>query len=257
MGEDAAHIVGDLAHDEAVEQGHLPSRPGAGNDTAGRQEAEISHRRVEAVGPELRVFFGPRRGRGDPPPGVLDRRVDRLAGDRSICRTLQPVFHVPDLLRDRGDDGHFALSLTQSGDVSVYHSSAARLHLQAFCRRAGDPYWEMLAKSSYFVPYTQGVKTRGAKISPDLQLRLLRSRSAHPHLRTAVYGRVPTWMTSPIRSTTRISMPGRRNRRNCCAAAGPAQTVSISSTLPRRSRIWERASCMPANRSVSTSSNIC
>src|SRR5205814_6831108 len=131
------------------------------------------------------------------------------------------------------------LSLTQSGDVSVYHSSGARLHLQAFCRRAGDRIGGMLAQGSYFVPYTQAVKSRGAKISPDLQLRLLRSRSAHSHLRTAVYGRVPTWMTSPIRSTTRISMPGRRNRRNCCAAAGPAQTVSISSTLPRRSRIWE------------------
>jgi hypothetical protein len=60
-----------------------------------------------------------------------------------------------------------ALSLIQSGDVSVYHSSGARLHLQAFCRRAGDPYWEMLTQSSYFVPYTQAVKTGGAKISPD------------------------------------------------------------------------------------------
>src|SRR5947207_15251383 len=167
MGEDAAHIVGDLAHHEAVEQGHLPPRPGAGDDAAGRQEAEIAHRRVEAIGPQLRLFFGRRGGRGDPPPGVLDRLVDRLARDRSVCRALQPVFHVPDLLRDRGDDGHFALSLTQSGDVSVYHSSAARLHLQAFCRRAGDPYWEMLTQSSYFVPYTQAVKTGGAKISPD------------------------------------------------------------------------------------------
>src|SRR2546421_117951 len=39
MGEDAAHIVGDLAHDETVEQGHLPPRPGAGNDAAGRPPA--------------------------------------------------------------------------------------------------------------------------------------------------------------------------------------------------------------------------
>src|SRR5437763_17085305 len=98
MGEDAAHIVGDLAHDETVEQANLPPGPGAGTDAAGRQEAEIAHRGVEAVSPELRVFFGRRGGRADPSPGVLVRLVDRLASDRTICRGLQSVYDVPDLL---------------------------------------------------------------------------------------------------------------------------------------------------------------
>ena len=50
---------------------------------------------------------------------------------------------------------------------------------------------------------------------------------------------LPIWMTPAARSTTRIFTPGHRNRRNCCAAAEPAQTASTSTSSPRRSRIWE------------------
>ena len=45
--ENAAEIVADIAHDEAVEQGHFPVGAGAGKDAASRQEAEILQRRVE------------------------------------------------------------------------------------------------------------------------------------------------------------------------------------------------------------------
>src|SRR5207244_433540 len=55
------------------------------------------------------LLLRPGGGMGDAPPGVLDRPVDRFTG-----RPLEPVFHVPDLLRDRGDDRHFALSLTKA-----------------------------------------------------------------------------------------------------------------------------------------------
>src|SRR6185312_14180882 len=76
MREDAAHIVRDLAHDEAVEERHLAPRPRSGDDAPGRQKAEIAHRRVKAIGPTLRLFFRRGRGGGDAPPGVLDRLVD-------------------------------------------------------------------------------------------------------------------------------------------------------------------------------------
>ena len=106
MGENAAHVVGDRPHHKAVEQGDLAPGAGAGDDPPGRQKLKIAHRRVKPLGPALGVFFRRRDRPGDAPPGVLDRLVDRLAGDRSIGRPLQPVLHVPDLLRDRGDGGH-------------------------------------------------------------------------------------------------------------------------------------------------------
>ncbi len=106
MGEDPAHVVGDRPHHEAVEQGHLTPGAGAGDDPPGREKAEIAHRRVKPLGPALGVGFRRRDRLRDSPPGVLDRLVDRLARDRSVGRPPEPVFHVPDLLRDRGDGRH-------------------------------------------------------------------------------------------------------------------------------------------------------
>ena len=51
MREDAAHVVGDRPHDEAVEQRHAALGAGAGDDAAGRQELEILEGGVEAAGP--------------------------------------------------------------------------------------------------------------------------------------------------------------------------------------------------------------
>jgi hypothetical protein len=99
MLEDAAHVVRDGAHDEAVEQRHVALGAGAGQDPAGRQILEAGERVVEAVGP-LRAHLrrlGLGQRLGDPAPAVLDGLVDRRA-----VRPLEPVFHVPDLLRDRG-----------------------------------------------------------------------------------------------------------------------------------------------------------
>ena len=106
MGEDAAHVVRDRPHDKAVEQRHLAPGTGAGDDPPGRQKAKVAHRRVEPLGPALGIFLRHCKRPRDAPPGVLDRLVNGLAGDRPIGRPPEPVFHVPDLLRDRGDGSH-------------------------------------------------------------------------------------------------------------------------------------------------------
>ena len=103
MGEDAAHVVGDRAHDEAVEEGDAALRAGTGEDAARRQELEAGQRLVEFLRPGRAPGFGLglRHGLGHPAPAILDRLVDRLA-----VEGLQPVFHVPDLLGYGGDLGH-------------------------------------------------------------------------------------------------------------------------------------------------------
>src|ERR1051325_6490634 len=101
MREDAAHVVRDRAHYEAVEERDLPLGPGAGDDPSGRKKTEIAHRGVKPLGPVGRVLLGRGASLRDAAPGILDRAIDRLAGG-----ALQPVLHVPDLLRDRGDGGH-------------------------------------------------------------------------------------------------------------------------------------------------------
>ena len=47
------------AHDEAVEQRDVAARAGAGEDAAGRQEAEIGHSLVEARAHFSRAFLPP------------------------------------------------------------------------------------------------------------------------------------------------------------------------------------------------------
>ena len=95
MLEDPGHVVRDVAHDEAVEQGDPAPGAGAGEDAAGGQELEILHRFEEALLPGGRIGFGASEFGRNPPPSVVDGLVERLA-----VQGLQAVLHVPDLLRD-------------------------------------------------------------------------------------------------------------------------------------------------------------
>ena len=96
MFEDAAKIVADVAHDEAVEQRHAAVSASAGQDAAGGQKPEIPQRVVERLLPPARFGFAGGQCMRDPPPGVLDGQIDR----RPIgCR--EPVLRIPDLARDR------------------------------------------------------------------------------------------------------------------------------------------------------------
>src|SRR5271165_4279327 len=98
MRKDAAEVVGDVAHDEAVEQGDAAFAAGAGEDAAGREKPKILQRLVEWLLPSFRLRLGLRQRAGDTTPAVLDRAVDRRpVGD------LQAVFRIPDLPRDRCD----------------------------------------------------------------------------------------------------------------------------------------------------------
>ncbi len=113
MGEDPGHVVRHGAHDEAVEERDAAPAAGAGDDAPGGQEAEAFERLAEARGPlrAHRVLLRLGKSRRDALPGILDRLVERLA-----VRPLEPVFHVPDLLRDRGDARH--ASYNSSGGVA-------------------------------------------------------------------------------------------------------------------------------------------
>ena len=96
MIENAAEVVGDVAHDEAIEQGHAPVGAGARQDAARRQEPEVLQRLVEGLLPLAGLGLHGSQGTGYPPPAILDGEVDRRA-----IGILQPVFGVPDLPRDR------------------------------------------------------------------------------------------------------------------------------------------------------------
>ena len=114
--EDAAHAVGDGAHDEAVEQCHLPGCSGPGGDAAGGKKLEVLQRGIETVFPGLRISLDPRHVARDSPPGVLDTAIDRRA-----IRLLEAVFHVPDLFCDgSGEAGHGSACLTSGrGSASL------------------------------------------------------------------------------------------------------------------------------------------
>ena len=100
--EDAAHVVGDRPHDEAVEKRDRPPRPRARRDTSGGEVFEILKRCIESSLPRRRVLFDRGERAGDAAPAILDGRIDGGA-----VRLFQAVFHVPDLLGDRGGEtGH-------------------------------------------------------------------------------------------------------------------------------------------------------
>ena len=97
--EDAAHAVGDGAHDKAVEQRHLPRGARTGGDAPGGQIFEILQRGVEFPLPAVGILFDAGQIAGDAAPAVLDRLVDRGA-----VRLFETVFHVPYLLGDGGGE---------------------------------------------------------------------------------------------------------------------------------------------------------
>ena len=101
MGEDAGHVVRNRAHDEAVEEGDVAPAAGPGKDASGRQKLEVSQRLGKAAGPKRRVALGCGQCRRDAAPAVLDGLVHNGA-----VRPAQAVLHVPDLLRNGGDNGH-------------------------------------------------------------------------------------------------------------------------------------------------------
>jgi hypothetical protein len=77
--EDAGQVVGDFAHDEAVEQRHPVSGAGAGKNAAAGEEAKILQQMVEALRPPFRVLLLRRCDRlRHAPPAVADAR---LAGE--------------------------------------------------------------------------------------------------------------------------------------------------------------------------------
>src|SRR3546814_11579156 len=91
--EDAAHVVGDGPHDEAVEQGDVAVSPGAGLDAPGRQKTEILQRRKELRFHGLagcRLWLGGGQGAGDAPRSE-ERRVGK--GRVSQCRSRRSPYH--------------------------------------------------------------------------------------------------------------------------------------------------------------------
>ena len=71
--EDALEVVGDAAHDEAVEQGDAVAAAGTGEDAAPGQEAEVLQQLEEARLPVLvRGLLGSRDRASHAPPGVAD-----------------------------------------------------------------------------------------------------------------------------------------------------------------------------------------
>ena len=115
--EDAVETVGKGAHDETVEKRHVAIRACTGEDSPGRQKAEILQRSIEPLLPGAAVGLGRGERARNPPPGVLDGAVDRRAVQR-----LEAILHVPDGLGDRGSETcHAVLSKAGSEGGSTYH----------------------------------------------------------------------------------------------------------------------------------------
>src|ERR1700737_1986565 len=101
MGKDPAHVVRDRSHHKAIEQSYQPAAAGTGDDPPRRQEFEIGHRRIKSLAPQRGVALGGGKCGRHAAPGILDRLVERLARRRP-----EPILHVPNLLRNRCDNGH-------------------------------------------------------------------------------------------------------------------------------------------------------
>ena len=113
MGEDAAHVVRDGAHDEAVEERDAALGARAGQDSPGRQEAIAGQGLGEGQRPFAALLgrLGLRRRHRHARPAVGHVAVHRRAVGR-----FQPVFHVPDLARDIAHGGFAVLA------TFLYHS---------------------------------------------------------------------------------------------------------------------------------------
>ena len=132
MLEDAAQVVGDHAHDEAVEQGHRPGGPGAGDDPPGRQEAVVAQGVVELGfdrSADIRIFRLRDRV-GDAPPGILDRALALAVARR------EAVFAGPDFSGQRGVERHGVLARQWVGQPvrvgAAFHRAAGPSHLALF-----------------------------------------------------------------------------------------------------------------------------
>ena len=79
MREDAAEVIFDIAHDEAVEQRYAPTGASTCNDAASGQELEVFQGGIEARLPQLRLRLDGGKCYGDAAPAILDRDVDRRA----------------------------------------------------------------------------------------------------------------------------------------------------------------------------------
>ena len=92
-----AEVVGDLTHDEAVEQRHLAPCARPSEDAPGRQELKVRHRLIEALRPVIEFSFCFHHGRCSrhTPPAFLNRTLGfpSLPGEA--------IFLFPDLLGDR------------------------------------------------------------------------------------------------------------------------------------------------------------
>ena len=89
------HVVGDRAHDEAIEERDAAARAGAGDHPAGGQEPEPGQRLMETARPQFRVAFRhSERPRHAPPGGVQ-------VGVGFPGSVAEAVFHVPDALGNR------------------------------------------------------------------------------------------------------------------------------------------------------------
>ena len=94
--EDARHVIGNRAHDKAVEQRHRAAGTGTGEHPSCRQETEVLENAKEAVAPQRALVwpFGQRHGTGDACPRIRNGLVAR--GDAGA---LEPVLQIPDLSR--------------------------------------------------------------------------------------------------------------------------------------------------------------
>ena len=137
MVEDAAEVVGDVAHDEAVEQRHPAPGTGPRQDAAGRQEPEVLQRLVERLLPGARIGLGRGQGTRDPAPGVLHRAVHRRA-----VRRLEPVLGIPDLARNWGDGVGDARGV--QGSVPGGVRGGGQVH-------GSHPVWRVLRAAPYLV----------------------------------------------------------------------------------------------------------
>ncbi len=112
--EDAGHVIGDVAHDETVEQRHPAISPGAGQDAAGGQETEVLHGLEEALLPRAGILFRSGQGARHPAPTVGHGLVHGPA-----VGALEAVLHLPDLLGYMGRLGHLKIPHAVPGDTAI------------------------------------------------------------------------------------------------------------------------------------------
>ncbi len=142
--ENAAHIVGDRAHDETVEEGHRPRRASARGDPACGEVFEILKSSIEPILPKRGIFLDDRKRTGDAAPAVFHRAIHRRA-----IGLFEPILHVPDLFSDgRGETGHRVApveilggggttTIGHHGPVAIAEGALAESSLKAYPTTSG------------------------------------------------------------------------------------------------------------------------